>query len=251
MPIIAINGGFGSGKTLFLTLLGYREHQKKVKIYSNYKLEFEHELIDLDFVMALTRDNTEITNCVMLIDEVYTWLESRGSGQDEVNKALSYFIMQSRKRKVLFIYTSQLGSMVDLRFRHLADYYIVCDCQTYLGKPVVFEYTLIKKGKIPKTVYLPVKKAERFWNLYDTSEIIDVSQKENYKSGKTISDIQLVYNELKSKSIYQKMNQQESIEMMRNTYRDLNIKEGSLRLIYKMLHDKNFAKSIIANLENK
>lgn len=45
MVLMAVTGNLGSGKTLSLTYLGYRNLMKGLKIYANYHLQMPYEYI--------------------------------------------------------------------------------------------------------------------------------------------------------------------------------------------------------------
>jgi len=157
--ILGIFGELGSGKTLFLTIMGYKYHKKGYKVYSNYKTTFS-ELIDYSKIVHYKLDN-----CVLLLDEAHTFFDSRES-MSEVNRLLSYFFTQSRKRRTHIFYTSQLASAVDKRLRRITDIYVVAE-KIKNG----FMYTIIKDLTVKK-LFLPVQKAEQYFKMYNTYEIV-------------------------------------------------------------------------------
>jgi len=163
--LICILGSFGSGKTLLLAILSTQSIRT---VRSNFKINIEKykelkiiDLLDLE-------KNTDV-----YIDEGYTWLESRTSSSI-LNRYLSYIILQSRKRTIDIYITAQLFSTVDLRFRDNADIIIKC-----LRKTEGFKYIFYNtKNKTIKSFILPFKKAEKYYELYDTYEIIEPHAKE-------------------------------------------------------------------------
>ena len=157
--IIGIFGELGSGKTLFLTAIGYKYYLKGYKVYSNYRTTFS-ELIDYSKIVHYKLDN-----CVLLLDEIHTFFDSRES-MSEVNRLLSYFFTQSRKRRTHVFYTSQLASAVDKRLRRITDIYVIAE-KIKNG----FMYTIVKDLTVKK-LFLNVEKAEQYFKMYNTYEIV-------------------------------------------------------------------------------
>lgn len=159
--IIGIFGDKGSGKTLLCTILLKKAYDKGYKIYSNYKLNFNFEPITI-----LKLAQLDFNNCIIGLDEAYNYLDARLS-QTQQNIILSRLIAQSRKMKVHIIYTAQLMRTVDVRLRNLTDIIILAQ-KTKKG----FEYTIFNSLSV-KTFLLKNSVAKRFYNLYDTYEIIE------------------------------------------------------------------------------
>lgn len=161
----ALIGNIGSGKTLFLAIIG--KHSKR-KIFSNFQLDLklynELEIIDL-----LNLEN----NIIVFIDEAYTWLESRTS-MSTLNRYLSYIIFQSRKRNIDIYTTSQMFSSVDIRLRQQSD--IIIECKRIDNG---FQYTFRDsyQRKI-STFILPYNKAKKYFPIYDTYEIVEPNHKQ-------------------------------------------------------------------------
>ena len=84
--LIHFTGDVGSGKTLFCTQVAL--HDKR-QIYSNYniKLPNYHDL--KPEMLSILTEST-----LVIIDEAYTWLESRLSGRN-INLYLTYILFQS------------------------------------------------------------------------------------------------------------------------------------------------------------
>lgn len=168
-------GNTGSGKTLAISILA---SSLKMPLYANYKLNLPnyHPLSLIDVI------DLEM-NIHIFIDEAYTWLESRSSGR-AINKYFSYIIFQGRKTHTNVFLTAQLFGSVDVRFRDLSDVVIVCKefgNQNIDGKnvPIGFKYKIINKrqGTI-KHKKLLYANAIKYFDIYDTFEIIDSSEKE-------------------------------------------------------------------------
>lgn len=174
--LIHFTGDVGGGKTLFCTQIAL--HDKR-PIYSNYKINLPN-YHDLKPEMLSTL--TEST--LVIIDEAYTWLESRLSGRN-INLYLTYILFQSRKRNLDILITDQLVGTIDLRFRAMTNYEI--QCNKIIDSELVtnenpegilgFEYTIYKcergifKYKISKLL-MPYDIAQTIFPFYDTKQII-------------------------------------------------------------------------------
>ena len=121
--VVGITGLKASGKTLVMTWLLYREYLLGKKIYTNYKVFFPHELIDVQKLVTL---NIELQNAVIGIDELHMICDSRRSGKKQ-NILMTYFILQSRHRSVNFYYTTQFNTQIDKRIRENTDVNMVCE----------------------------------------------------------------------------------------------------------------------------
>lgn len=157
----SVTGFLGSGKSLFLTLLGVQDSNRTV--YTNFSL-------DLDKAEEVTIEDLEnIKKGLLLIDEGYMWLDSRLSSS-EMNRYLSRFIFKSRKRQLDIFISSQLHRALDLRFRHLEDIRVHA-----LGSDQderFFTYVIEGWGSY-KEVKFPMKKAKLLFPLFDTMEYPD------------------------------------------------------------------------------
>lgn len=123
MAVVGIVGPMRSGKTLFMTMLCYREQLKddSREILANYHLNPEYAKTSLLDPNAMDqairdRDTSRYDRSIMALDEVHTFLDSRNSGQKR-NRMLSYFITQSGKLKTRLFWTSQFLRQVDVRLR--------------------------------------------------------------------------------------------------------------------------------------
>lgn len=163
--LILVIGARGSGKTLFTT---YIASKSKREIYANYRLFLDKykplEIIDL----------LELPNDVdVIIDEGYTWLESRISGS-HLNRYLSYIVFQIRKRLIDVYVTAQMFSSIDVRFREQADIIIKCE---RIGEDFYYELFWLDTDVIKKFLF-PFEIAKEYFGLYDTFEIIEPYTKE-------------------------------------------------------------------------
>lgn len=155
-----------------MTLIAYLFLSQGVPIYTNYDLsfpQFQHLIKKLSISELL---ELEIDEGVILIDEVYTIAESRISTA-KINRFFSYFVFQSRKRKVHIVYTAQLSSSVDLRLFDLTDRKIACfgDKNGKIKFKMVYDNdgkTKTKKFSISRVVF-----EDYVFNFYDSWQPID------------------------------------------------------------------------------
>lgn len=130
--ISAIFGLPGSGKSLCLSYIAYRAVNNKsinfhgfnlstakyARVYTNFPFEGAYKL---DFE---TLGRAEYNNCLMLIDEIQLFADSRNFKTFGDN--LKYFFSMHRHDKIDIVYASQSFDNVDKRIRSLTDrlYYI-------------------------------------------------------------------------------------------------------------------------------
>ena len=160
--IIGINGDIGSGKTVLAVFFAYLLKLKGYRVMSNVRIKFpdgtEAEPID-------TKNLDKLDHCVIILDEAHIYLDSRRSAS-KTNMTTSYFILQTRKRGIILIYTAQLGTSVDKRLRNVQDFNIVAIKNKQFFKYVVSSQTSERRITIRKDKFKPIFK------MYDTNEII-------------------------------------------------------------------------------
>jgi len=197
--INGIIGGMGSGKTLVMTKLLYDECQAKKNVFTNYDLNFKHEIISQDDILNYSDSKTELFNCAIGLDEIYLYIDSRQSGTKR-NRIYSYFMLQTNKRDVNLYYTAQNWHTVEKRFRdNTACIYSVVPM---IRKPdgelvprIDFSNRLVPK-KLHDSFYIGVTKIMRvsigvtqqiftkkyllkasdMFGLYDTKQIIHIEK---------------------------------------------------------------------------
>ena len=140
----------------------------RAHIYANYTVR-DPRYVDLLPEMLM---DPNLRDAVILLDEVYAWLESRTSGKD-INRYMSYILFQSRKKDIDFYMTEQLLSTVDLRYRDMIDYEVRCKAIPNYREPTGFVYKIIdvQENKC-YPLYMSIKDAERYFELYDTYQIV-------------------------------------------------------------------------------
>ena len=94
------------------------EKSAPYKIHANFWI---NGIPNVHYVTCI-EDISKIYNGVFLADEFWSWIDSRGSGFNEINKVVSDIMLTSRKRGFSIIYESKLIHMTDRRIRELTDY---------------------------------------------------------------------------------------------------------------------------------
>ena len=172
--VVGIKGLKGSGKTLFMTILLYQEYLKGKKIFTNYKIHFPHEIIDVNKMVEL---DIELKNSAIGLDELHMICDARRSGKKQ-NILMSYFILQSRHRSVNFYYTTQFDRQVDARIRENTDINMVCE-NLYIdtdgdGLNDLFRIMVQDRRFRPIKFKQKLIYGQPFFRMYDSDYIVDI-----------------------------------------------------------------------------
>lgn len=171
--VILYKGRRGAGKTLSMVKDGYRYKENGYRIFSNFGLKFAEEISN-DDILKLDK-NSDIYDCVILIDEVQIFFDSRRSMKKEAMN-FSNFIQQIRKRNITILGTTQYSNTVDLRFRQHTDIVAhpnfikslkVCEV-TYIDMTSLEDMSGNQEPRSVKIVYNPIP----IFKLYDTTKMI-------------------------------------------------------------------------------
>jgi len=170
--IIGIEGGLGSGKTLYMTKCLSDDSKNGYYVKANYGLNFEHDKLD---VLELMESSPELQDVAIGLDEITVFMDCRKS-VSKMNRLISYFILQTRKRNVSLYYTTQDFNMVDLRLINHTHIQVICE-KLYMSDGSDLEdyrrYTIFdlrdKRRIKPKSFILDISD---YYGLYDTNEII-------------------------------------------------------------------------------
>ena len=161
---VAFTGTLGSGKTLSMTFWGrYFGAKLNCPVYANYQTSFASPISDW-------KQLTQITNGIVLLDELHILMDSRKSvGKFTGGKqtARTHFMLQTRKKNMLVLYTTQLFGQVDLRVRSITDYMIMCQKRGLTIKNTVVEMATMQYGRT-----LVLNNVNRVFKWYDTYEIV-------------------------------------------------------------------------------
>lgn len=113
-------GRRGAGKTLSMVKDTYLYYKNGKRIITNMNsLNFEHTYMTNEEILKLTKDS-DITNCVLVVDEIQLLFDSRRSMKKE-NITFSNFIQQIRKRGIILLGTTQFDNTIDKRLRDHTD----------------------------------------------------------------------------------------------------------------------------------
>jgi uridine kinase len=174
--IIGIEGGIGSGKTILMTRYLYKDFKRGRAIYSNYGLNFKHEPVDMSKILEMHDNKFNLRDCTLGIDEITVFADCRRSGS-KLNRLISYFILQSRKRSVDIYFTTQNLQMIDFRLLDYMDFQILAkkvkDKKTQKEVEGYAQYSLYDIRDVNNIrVKKFVMNLKRFYGLYDTMEVI-------------------------------------------------------------------------------
>jgi hypothetical protein len=167
--LIGIFGGFGSGKTLLLTVITVNASKTgRYECYANFKIDRKNvSYIEAEDLLDINPEGN--MRAFIGLDEIYAWLDSRVSSS-KVNRVLSWIILQSRKRNMDICYTAQLSSSIDIRLRNMTDIAIFAN-KKYDG----FYYDLRWQNEnqvFNRKFFLSANVAQFYYNKYNTREIV-------------------------------------------------------------------------------
>lgn len=159
--LLGIVGELGSGKTLALTYLAWRNYSKGMKIYSNYKLNFPYTPIQTPDDIINMKDG------FASLDELWLYADSRLSASKK-NKFVTMVLAKSRKRSINIGFTTQSFGQVDKRIRTVTDF--VC-------LPKLNNSETVCKLAVYSNPSMSLMRTFRFktqaiFNMYDTEEEI-------------------------------------------------------------------------------
>lgn len=160
--LTAIIGNIGTGKTLLLVLIAKLANIHNKKIISNFYLSFKHEKLNIDKFL-----NQEYSDCIILLDEAYVYLESRISMSLQ-NRLSSYIVFQARKKNVDIYLTAQLLKTIDIRFRDMLNIIVYSKLQENSFNYDFYNFTSNKFN----SKSLTFENASKFYKYYNTNEII-------------------------------------------------------------------------------
>ena len=105
--IIGIEGGLGSGKTIMIVRYLVKDFFKDIPIYANFHLKkIDYKVLDVIKILQMDENKVKLGNISIGIDEITVFMDCRTS-MSKMNRFISYFILQTRKRGVTLYYTTQ------------------------------------------------------------------------------------------------------------------------------------------------
>lgn len=198
----------GSGKTAFLTGLGYRAYKRGYTIASNYHLNFDYIAVSTVEQLNALRD------VVFLGDELWSWVRSR-KGSSDLNLVVDNILLSARKRRCSVYYTQQMDTLIARSMREITPEWVETWVYGRLprnlpsGLPAYkFVYGHFLKTGLKLRFDLPY-----IGSMFDTTEEVQalIKDDEFYRS-KTI--------DLRSNSFFMKMtNVKAKIQFIINNFR--------------------------------
>lgn len=174
MTLDGIYGLAGSGKSI-IAVSNACYVPKEIPIYVNFNLRLKNaQLIEPEEIFEVFEEDTKQPVKELITDEAYSWMESRGSGFNDINKMVSYMIFQSRKRGLNWKAIAQLRGTLDLRWRGMENRVVYCherNLDTSGNSTDDFKFSFIK-GLHVVNLTMPYENSRQFWNLYDTNQTI-------------------------------------------------------------------------------
>lgn len=167
-PIVCVLGDRGSGKTLTMTVLGDEYEKEGLSIFANYTLKgIPYKHIEFKDIVKFP---PWLKNGVILLDEGHIGMDAYNFFSRQV-KDITTFITQTRKRKLIILYSTQNFTSVAKRLRVMTNYILQCNKTDVLGitRLDVFDRSKHNDKGFLKTIYIDGR--ENFKN-YDTNEII-------------------------------------------------------------------------------
>jgi len=159
--LIIFTGSLGQGKTLSMSILGtLLARAGGLNLYSNYGLKDAQRIYKMDHLLNMEKG-------VMCFDEAHMSIDSR-TWKDNIK--LSHFMLQTRKKDLIVMMTTQAFGQVDLRVRGITDYVVACR-----KKPAGFWLQFInwQEQTLCHRRLIPSESVKRYYQLYDTKEIVN------------------------------------------------------------------------------
>lgn len=160
--LVAFVGNLGQGKTYSMSILASYLHQRfALPIFANYGLKNAERLKTFNDVL-------NAQNGVVCLDEAHIFLDSRGF-KDPKSQKTTHWLLQTRKKDLIVMYTTQNFGQVDIRMRRITDYLAIC--KKIPGKGITIQFIDAQEMKLlrKQTILEPLK---RYYHLYDTKEIV-------------------------------------------------------------------------------
>ena len=175
MTLYAFVGRIGSGKTLSAVRQAYSCYLAGQDVWSNINLNFPYTKITTEEFNKWSKEDKQFKDAVLLLDEFYLMADSRNS-MSKMNMLNTTFILQSRKKHVNVLMTSQNFKQLDIRIRDNTHMVIFCkflkNYKNRLDYVLQKIYTQNLMGNFKKIKRRPLFCANQFYDLYNTDEIV-------------------------------------------------------------------------------
>jgi len=158
--LVVFTGSLGQGKTFSMSVIACAlSHYSGLKLYSNYGLKGAQRIYTINKLLSCEQG-------ILCFDEAHTALDSR---MYKDNVKLTHFLLQTRKKGLIVFMTTQIFGQVDMRARDITDYIVACKKKTdgiWLQFINWQDREICHKRRIDQPI-------SRFYNLYDTYEIVN------------------------------------------------------------------------------
>lgn len=159
-----IYGDLGSGKTLFMTYVAWKNPD--IPVISDFKLNLPNYLpLEIDELLTL-----KCREAIVLFDEFDVYMNNRRA-MSNLNIFLNNAIKQSRKRGLDILGSSQLFDSIDFKFSRLCKLSIVALGSNYKK----FYYDLIYHSVFGNRIVnlcINITDMEKLYDKYDTEEAV-------------------------------------------------------------------------------
>jgi len=164
MVLFCFTGELGSGKTLSLTFLAWKNwFYRRKPIFANYHLyKIPYIWIDSIEKMDLMKEG------FFASDEFWLWVDALES-KEKKNRVVTNILLKSRKRGLTYCYTAQTLEQLNRRVRKVQDFttYPILNANETICKCIVFRTGNPSAGTYMKTFYY---KTDLFKTFYDHRE---------------------------------------------------------------------------------
>lgn len=170
LPRVVIIGDTGDGKTTVMTALAMFYHAQGRKIFSNYTLiGIPYTYLDPNDIASLMfQEDSPLKHCVILTDEAHMDLGKFSFFEKKV-RDIGDFATQTRKRDIIWLYTTQVFRNLCKTIRDLTTNFIYCSqVDEDIYKIEMYNRSINNNGYI-KTLFL---KGAPYYKHFDTGEII-------------------------------------------------------------------------------
>lgn len=178
--LIGIEGNIGSGKTLYAVRCAKRDSDRGIKIVTNLNLiGIPYETFDINQFLD-NKYSESLKNATVILDEITVYMDCR-LGSSKQNLLMGYLVLQSRKRGLNIIYTTQDLDLVDykrlVKYTNIVVYAQPIYTKDIEGKVVEQEnyrnYTLVDLRKKKDNITQFNMKISPYYKYYDTDQIIE------------------------------------------------------------------------------
>lgn len=177
--ITGLPGVMGRGKTLTMTIMAHIVANKgdDINIISNYETKYTtHYVKSPKDLYDLTDPEMQGVQGYVFLDEIWAWMDSRESGQNDL---MSQLVLNSRKRRLKVFYSTQKLHQADKRLRENTNYLIVPlhyeKIETEADNDVLEVYIFDKYSM--ELVNSFKMNCEPFYGSYDTREEVSTVDK--------------------------------------------------------------------------